>query len=42
MAEGALPVEVNDRATWACVERLQAIGLLQRTETPTRVLHRAA
>jgi len=42
MAEGALPVEVIDRATWACVERLQAIGLLQRTETPTRVLHRAA
>jgi len=42
MAEGALPVEVIDRATWACVERLQAIGLLQRTETPARVLHRAA
>jgi superfamily II DNA or RNA helicase len=38
---GAPAVEVVDRATWACVQRLQAIGMLQRVEGPTRVLHRA-
>ena len=42
MADGAPAVEVIDRATWACVERLQAIGMLQRVEGPARVLHRAA
>jgi superfamily II DNA or RNA helicase len=42
MAQGAPSVEIVDRATWACVERLQAIGLLQRAEGPARVLHRAA
>ena len=31
-----------DRATWACIQRLQAIGMLQRVEGPARVLHRAA
>jgi SNF2-related domain/Helicase conserved C-terminal domain len=41
MGEGAPAVEIIDRATWACVERLQAIGMLQRVETPARVLHRA-
>jgi superfamily II DNA or RNA helicase len=40
MAEGAPAVEVIDRATWACVERLQALGMLQRVEGPARVLHR--
>jgi superfamily II DNA/RNA helicase len=39
---GAPSVEIIDRATWACVERLQAIGMLQRVEGPVRVLHRAA
>ncbi len=39
--DGAPAVEVIDRATWACVERLQAIGMLQRVEGPARVLHRA-
>ena len=39
---GAPAVEVIDRATWACVQRLQAIGMLQRAEGPVRVLHRAA
>jgi superfamily II DNA or RNA helicase len=38
---GAPAVEVIDRATWACVERLQALGMLQRAEGPARVLHRA-
>jgi hypothetical protein len=38
---GAPAVEVIDRATWACVQRLQAIGMLQRVEGPARVLHRA-
>jgi hypothetical protein len=42
MAEGAPGVEVIDRATWACIQRLQAIGMLQRVEGPARVLHRAA
>jgi superfamily II DNA or RNA helicase len=42
VAQGAPAVEIVDRATWACVERLQAIGLLQRAEGPARVLHRAA
>jgi SNF2 family DNA or RNA helicase len=41
MANGAPAVEIIDRATWACVERLQAVGLLQRVEGPVRVLHRA-
>ena len=41
VAEGAPAVEVIDRATWACVERLQTIGMLQRTEGASRVLHRA-
>jgi superfamily II DNA or RNA helicase len=41
IAEGAPAVEVIDRATWACVQRLEAIGMLQRVETPARVLHRA-
>jgi superfamily II DNA or RNA helicase len=41
MENGALAVEVIDRATWACVQRLQAIGMLQRVEGPVRVLHRA-
>jgi superfamily II DNA or RNA helicase len=40
-AEGGPAVEVIDRATWACVQRLQAIGMLQRVEGPSRVLHRA-
>jgi hypothetical protein len=40
-AAGAPAVEIIDRATWACVERLQAIGMLQRVEGPVRVLHRA-
>ncbi|MBO0766625.1 MAG: DEAD/DEAH box helicase, partial [Hyphomicrobiaceae bacterium] len=31
-AQGAPPVEIVDRATWACVARLQAVGLLQRAE----------
>jgi hypothetical protein len=38
---GAPAVEVIDRATWSCVQRLQAIGMLQRVEGPARVLHRA-
>jgi hypothetical protein len=38
-AAGAPAVEIIDRATWACVERLQAIGMLQRVEGPVRVLH---
>jgi hypothetical protein len=42
VADGAPAVEVIDRATWACVQRLQAIGMLQRVEGPSRVLHRAA
>jgi hypothetical protein len=41
MADGAPAVEIIDRATWACVERLQALGMLQRVEMPARVLHRA-
>jgi SNF2 domain-containing protein/helicase-like protein len=41
MAEGAPAVEIIDRATWACVERLQAIGMLQRAQMPARLLHRA-
>jgi SNF2-related domain/Helicase conserved C-terminal domain len=40
-ADGAPAVEIIDRATWVCVQRLQAIGVLQRVETPARVLHRA-
>jgi superfamily II DNA or RNA helicase len=39
---GAPAVELVDRATWACIQRLQAIGMLQRVEGPVRVLHRAA
>jgi hypothetical protein len=41
MENGAPAVEIIDRATWACVERLQAVGMLQRVEGPVRVLHRA-
>jgi superfamily II DNA or RNA helicase len=41
MENGAPEVEIVDRATWACVQRLQAIGMLQRVEGPVRTLHRA-
>jgi hypothetical protein len=34
-------VELIDCATWAAIERLQASGLLQRVEGPSRVLHRS-
>jgi superfamily II DNA or RNA helicase len=39
--QGAPAVEIVDRATWACVARLQAVGLLQHPEGRARVLHRA-
>jgi len=41
LQDGAPAVEVIDRTTWVCVQRLQAIGMLQRVEGPGRVLLRA-
>jgi superfamily II DNA or RNA helicase len=42
-AENTAPaVDIIDRATWLAMQRLQASGMLQLVQGPSRVLHRAA
>jgi hypothetical protein len=40
-ADGGVPVEVIDRASWLAMRRLQAAGMLQLAQLPARLLHRA-